>query len=59
MLFWILISVIILLNVIIFIGYTLLYTIFKLLIVISDDIDNLNEEIKKGNDLYEKDSNTI
>lgn len=59
MLFWILISVIILLNVIIFIGYTLLYTILRLLIVISDDIDNLNEEIKKGNDLYEKDSNTI
>lgn len=59
MLFWILISVIILLTVIIFVGYTLLYTILKLLIVISTDIDNLNEEIKKGNDLYEKDSNTI
>lgn len=59
MLFWILISVILLLTVIIFVGYTLLYTILKLLIVISTDIDNLNEEIKKGNDLYEKDSNTI
>lgn len=59
MLFWILISVIILLTVIIFVGYTLLYTILRLLIVISQDIDNLNEEIKKGNDLYEKDSNTI
>lgn len=59
MLFWILISVIILLTVIIFVGYTLLYTIFKVLIAISEDIDNLNEEIKKGNDLYEKDSNTI
>lgn len=59
MLFWILISVIILLVVIIFVGYTLLYTIFKVLIVTSEDIDNINEEIKKGNDLYEKDSNTI
>lgn len=59
MLFWILISVIILLIVIIFVGYTLLHTIFEVLIVISEDIDNLNEEIKKGNDLHEKDSNII
>lgn len=47
MLFWLLISVIVFLTVIIIIGYNLISDVLKMFIVLSTEVDNLNKEIDK------------
>lgn len=47
MLFWILISVIVFLTVIIIIGYNLISDVLKMFIELSAEVDNLNKEIDK------------
>ena len=45
MLFWILISVIVFLTVIIIIGYNLISNVLKMFIELSAEVDNLNKKI--------------
>lgn len=47
MLFWLLISVIVFLTVIIIIGYNLISDVLKMFIELSAEVDNLNKEIDK------------